>query len=746
MFKFSFKIPRLFLPLALLCLIWGSLNALTDANPPPPTPSPTIFLEGFLSKELLEQKQQQLQQLIITKAPSLALLIHSTSGDLPAVLDFATELARWKIDTQGTLDVYIDRNAIGPAALFPFLADRLDAGFGATWGDILYAAEGEMPLNQLRSRLWVLMGPRKSKEPLWQDLSNAMLNASQPFKLLSTQAGERLILNAHQMQELRLIQAPMEKELFFAKKGEQLAPEAAQKAVVDRCTAKLLGKIKFTNTPGQEPTVGYLKIDDRTSGITPATWLYIRAGLEHYKKTRPLFVLVELNTPGGEVYPAQQISDALKDLDTQDEIPVVVYINNWAISAGAMIAYSARVITTASDGSMGAAEPVIASAEGKMETASEKVNSALRADFANRAKFFGRDPVLAEGMVDKDPLIVLRHGKIIKLGSEQQLRTTGPEADIVIKPKGKLLTLNAQQQLELNVADCIIAPVKTAPITAAEEAGGSWSTKKHPLFSSSYFSTLPEAKIDAFYPDWKLRFFAFLARPEVSSLLFMMLMLGIYMEISSPGAALPGSVALIAFSLIVLSSYAHEASRWLEYIFILVGLGLLALEFFVLPTWGLIGAAGGLALIAGLLGLMLPSLRSISFDSEARTWNAAGEVFIERLWWLLGAALLSVLCMAVLWRFFAPKLALWTSFVLKGEQESSQGFYAGLDPKTLPEVGSKGKVLAAMRPAGRVLIEGKPWDAVSTGGFIEEGDPVIVVRIEGGRMFVAKDQIQGERP
>ena len=154
-------------------------------------------------------------------------------------------------------------------------------------------------------------------------------------------------------------------------------------------------------------TIGYLVIGDRVSGINQSTWLYVKTALDVYKQSRPLFLILELNTPGGEVYSAQLISDALKDLDTQYDIPVIAYVNNWAISAGAMIAYSCRFIAVAKDGSIGAAEPVIEDATGKMETASEKVNSALRADFANRAHFFGRNPYIAEAMVDKQMILSL---------------------------------------------------------------------------------------------------------------------------------------------------------------------------------------------------------------------------------------------------------------------------------------------------------------------------------------------------
>ena len=80
--------------------------------------------------------------------------------------------------------------------------------------------------------------------------------------------------------------------------------------------------------------------------------------MDYYKKNPPLFLILELNTPGGEVFTAQKISDALKELDTQMDIPVVAYINTWAISAGAMIAYSCRYIAIVNDSSMGAAEPV----------------------------------------------------------------------------------------------------------------------------------------------------------------------------------------------------------------------------------------------------------------------------------------------------------------------------------------------------------------------------------------------------
>ena len=165
------------------------------------------------------------------------------------------------------------------------------------------------------------------------------------------------------------------------------------------------------------------------------------SGLDYYKKNPPLFIIFRnRHTRRGGLLPLG--TRERPSIDTRIKFPWSTFINNWAVSPGAMpVAYSTRFITVVKDGSMGAAEPVIAGG-GKMETASEKVNSALRSDFASRARFFDRNPLIAEAMVDKDLILVWRHGKVMKLDNENQIRLTGAEPDKIISPKGKLLTLD----------------------------------------------------------------------------------------------------------------------------------------------------------------------------------------------------------------------------------------------------------------------------------------------------------------
>lgn len=501
---------------------------------------------------------------------------------------------------------------------------------------------------------------------------------------------------------------------------------------------KLKAHIKFNSTGTN--WVGHISIDDRTSGISQSTWLYVKKALDHYKELKPSFIILELNTPGGEVFAAQKISDALKELDTQYEIPTVAFINNWAISAGAMLAYSSRFIAIAKDASMGAAEPVLASQTGEMKEASEKINSALRTDFANRAQFFDRNPNIAEAMVDKDIILVMRDGKIIKLDAESQIRSGSNDPDIIISPKGKLLTLTADQLMEYHVADMLLSPVKLPEITAAEREAGKWPANKMLLFQQPFFNKIPDAQVDSYRMDWKTQFFVFLASPVVSSLLLLGLMMGFYLELSNPGFGLPATLAFVCLFLIVLSTLSLEIANWLEVILLVTGLLVIVVDLFVLPTFGLLGIVGVILFLAGLFGMLLPGIGSISFDYDTKTVNAAGAEVLTRLAWLGATMVIGFLLIMLLSRYVTPSIATWSRLVLTGhEQEASQGYVAGESVHKLPKPGTKGVVFSTLRPAGKVRIQENIYDALTSGNFIEQGTPVVVTRLDGSVIVVDVD-------
>lgn len=698
-----------------------------------------VSLKGYLGKDEIAKAQTQSEQIKDT----ILIEINSTSGDLLPVLDFAKRLYERKIQEQNLkITVYINDNALGPAAALPFVADQIETSVFVSWGDIPLGSDNILPANILKNRVISIIPASNPNAPLLRLMASAMSDPAftsdqwKNFPAIGGGNGSTLVVNHNQLKELNLVSQVIPSDAFKNRYTPQLekASDKAQQTNLAPSTLNEKLKAHIHYSLDKKNNVGRIVIDDRTNGINQSTWLYVKNALDYYKKTKPIFIILELNTPGGEVFAAQKISDALKEMDTQSDIPIVAYINNWAISAGAMLAYSSRFITVVSDGSMGAAEPVVTDSTGEMKTASEKVNSALRADFANRAKFFGRNPDIAEKMVDKELILVQRHGKIIRLDSESQIQKSGPDRDIILSSKGKLLTLNAEQLMQYDVADMLIKPTQLPAVTTEEEFKGQWPGIKSPLFHQEFFKEIPQAEIDTYKMDWKTYFLYILSNPVVSSLLFLGLMLGFYAEINHPGLGLPGTVAATCLFLIILSSFALEIGSWLEVILLLTGLAIILFEIFVLPTFGLLGFIGLVFFIAGLFGLMLPGLGEVSFEYDTSTWNAAGEAFIKRLGWLSVTLVAGLVIIGLLARYVMPSFSTFQRFVLTGSEQN--GYIAGDDPKLLPQKGSKGEALTALRPSGKIVINDKIYDAMSGGRFIEQGTPVIVSKLDGSVIIV----------
>lgn len=721
------------------------------------SPTTLITLKGYLGNEELTKAKVE-ETLNQFSGSTLAIEVNSTSAELIPILNIAKKIYALKTEKKIKVIVYIEENAIGPAALLPFLADELYTSLFVSWGDIPLGSEKVMAANILRNQVVSLISLQNPHANLLKLIAAAMTDPSiqivddNGWKALNqtvkdksretvSTAGETLVINHNQLKEMGLVT-----EVLSADKFHELLHLKSKQSDLD-FQHPLVSSSELLNSDVEEQLakhikyhsngtnlVGLITIDDRTNGINESTWLYVKKALEYYKDVKPIFIILELNTPGGEVYAAQKISDALKDLDTQDNIPVIAFINNWAISAGAMLAYSCRFIAVVKDASMGAAEPVLAGEGGELKTASEKINSAIRTDFANRARFFERNPYIAEKMVDKDLILVMRHGKIMKVDSEAQIRISGTEPDIMISPKGKLLTLNADELIKYGVANLMLLPAKLESLTPQEQESGKWPAKKMLLFQSPFFAKINNPVIDVYHMDWKTRFFVLLATPFVSSLLILGLMAGVYMELSHPGLGLPGTVALTCLFLIILSSFSLQIANWLELILLVTGIVIILTELFLLPTFGLLGFIGILLFLAGLLGMLIPEIGAINFNFSEQTFNTAGEAALKRLVWFCGTLVLGVLLILLLARFVTPSLATYSRLVLKGHEQ--EGYIAGIDHKLLPPIGSKGIVMASLRPGGKVFINNDVYDAISTGGFIEKDTAVVVIHVQESTLIV----------
>ena len=124
----------------------------------------------------------------------------------------------------------------------------------------------------------------------------------------------------------------------------------------------------------------------------------------------PLFVLIEIDTPGGRVDLMKRICAAITKTDN---CRTVAFVSGGkyggAYSAGAIIALACDYIYMADGTSIGAATPILASSSDIKdlkstygETVGEKFMSAERAYIATLAEKNGRPGLLAKAMVDKD--------------------------------------------------------------------------------------------------------------------------------------------------------------------------------------------------------------------------------------------------------------------------------------------------------------------------------------------------------
>lgn len=217
--------------------------------------------------------------------------------------------------------------------------------------------------------------------------------------------------------------------------------------------------------------------------------------------------------------------------------------------------------------------------------------------------------------------------------------------------------------------------------------------------------------------------------------MFMGLIIGVYMEMSHPGLGLPGILALVCLSLILLSSFAAEAASWLEIIILAVGLCLILVEVFILPGFGVTGILGILLTLFALFTLMVPTAGPLEFNWDWNQLNFATLAFIERLGYFIGTLILSLIAIAVLARYLSPTFLRKSRIILEQDQEGS---VAGIEANAMPAVGTEGIAHSALRPGGKILINNQVLDAVTDGTVIDKGEAIIVQKIDGLRIVVAR--------
>jgi membrane-bound serine protease (ClpP class) len=358
-------------------------------------------------------------------------------------------------------------------------------------------------------------------------------------------------------------------------------------------------------------------------------------------------------------------------------IPTIAFIDKNAASAGALISLACDSIYMAPGASIGAAT-VVDGADGSK--ASEKMQSYMRGLMRATAEANGRDPAIAEAMVD------------------ESIAIEGVVAE------GKLLTLSTQEAIRLGMANG-----EKGSITQVRE----------------YLGWADAAKIDI-KQEWTESMLRFLANPIMSSLLMMMMLGGLYFEMQTPGFGFAGSISAVGAVLFFSPLYIMGLAESWEIVIFVIGVILIIIEIFVIPGFGLVGAAGVTAVIFSLgaalignVGLNFPELYLIS----------------KAIWTLAITLILTILLISSLARYL-PENRVFSKLVLSASTDTASGYMSYTAHDEL--VGQAGTALNALRPSGTVLIDGKRVDVVSDGDFIDKGQDVKVVQVLGSKVIVSK--------
>ncbi len=410
------------------------------------------------------------------------------------------------------------------------------------------------------------------------------------------------------------------------------------------------------------------------SDIDPRSNRYVTLALEKAKSISADYLVIEMDTYGGVLTDADDIRTMLLEYHK----PVFVYINKDAASAGALISIACDSIYMAPGSSIGAATVVYQDGE----AAPDKYQSYMRSIMRSTAEAKGRDPKIAEAMVD------------------QNLEVEG------ISEIGEVITFSTSEAITHGYCE--------AEVNSLEEILTRNAIKNYTI--ERYELGLAE------------RIIAFFLNPFVSGILILVIIGGIYFELQTPGVGFPIMASIIAMILYFTPYYLNGLAENWEIALFFVGIILIALEVFVIPGFGI---AGVLGLIFTIGSLILVMLNNDNFDFSFVGFN---EIFVA-----LSAALLGLLGGFVLMFVGGVQLTntkFFKKIALVDKQESSEGYNANIQAESM--LGKKGKAFTILRPSGKIMIDDELFDAYTRGSYINQNEEVIVIGEEGTSLKVKK--------
>ncbi|NQT12375.1 MAG: peptidase, partial [Planctomycetes bacterium] len=318
--------------------------------------------------------------------------------------------------------------------------------------------------------------------------------------------------------------------------------------------------------------------------ITTMSEQYLYRKLDVAKKRDADLVIVEIDSPGGELEASLNIAQRLRTLDWAH---TVAYVPREAISGGAIVALGCDEIVMGPSARMGDAGPIFLDENFLFQHAPEKIRSDLALQVRDLARAHDRPPALAEAMVNMD-LIVYRvengqTGEITFMSDKEIESADDPKEWKKTQPvfesrEDHFLEVNGQRAVELGLAEA--------------------NAESRRDLEDRYGLTGGLLVLEATTVDTAV---TILNWPLVTGLLFVVGLVALLIEFSSPGIGFGGLTAVLCFAIFFWSRFLGGTAGWLEVVLFLVAISFLAAEVFVFPGFGVVGVMGILLLAVSLV-------------------------------------------------------------------------------------------------------------------------------------------------
>ncbi len=433
--------------------------------------------------------------------------------------------------------------------------------------------------------------------------------------------------------------------------------------------------VKATTT-GSVKTVMVIPVRDP---IDKPVLYVLRRGLKESIEKKTDVVVLDMKTPGGRLDVTFDIMEALEKFPGKR----ITFVNDQALSAGAFISAVTDDIWFAPRGKIGAAAPVTSEGKDVDLTMKQKIVSFLKAEVRSASEGKGYRGQVISAMIDAD--------YELKIGDE------------VLKPKGELLTLTAQE-----ASKTYGNPPR--PLLAAGIA-----RDVDDLLTQSYGAG--NFTVQLLEVTWSEKLAGYLT--AWSPILMGLGLLAVFIEFKTPGFGFFGIAGGTLLAIVFFGHYVAGLSGHEPMLVFIIGGLLVGLELFFFPGTVVL-ALGGLVL---MLGSLLWSMADV-WPNEPVVLS--GDLLVVPAQKLLLALVVAGVLLALIARFL-PHGWIWTRLAVGGAVPGA-GVALERANELADLVGREGVAATGLFPSGQVEVEGRRYEARVEVGFVDAGTPVRVVR------------------